>query len=467
MKTLHPLVLRIALICLCVIGCGGRTPLPPPSEPLSRHRALPPAPPATSPPRALALPQVTSFNLPSGVEVHVVVRNEMQMGEVALLATGGALGDSRRVEDDVVLVELLQRELVSYTSIDERGLFIHTPEASSATISHAIALLRFAHERTFQARDVLRVVRARTEERITRRSRFANNVESDLMRRFYGVSARTTWSNPMRRLEVVTTEAVNARLRQLVRPSHLTLVLVGMYDPAHVQAALTLATADWPAAAHAPPRPLTAPTFPPAIPQAIGYGAPLEMGHISMMEAGPGSFTADHAAYRIAVRLLGGMYSSRPNAILREERRESYGAHSAVSEEAGYATFRFHVSVRQDQLGAALSLLTEELSRLGREEALSDDEVERARRLELAAEMHRFDGASAIARAILNARAEGRTLEAYAERFDALLGVRRLDVARVARTWIRPRRAPIVVMGEDSWIATHDLSAPGGYERSR
>jgi hypothetical protein len=45
--------------------------------------------------------------------------------------------------------------------------------------------------------------------------------------------------------------------------------------------------------------------------------------------------------------------------------------------------------------------------------------------------------------------------------------VSRADVALAGLTWIRPSDAPIAVLGGGLWIATHDLSAPGGYERAQ
>jgi predicted Zn-dependent peptidase len=104
---------------------------------------------------------------------------------------------------------------------------------------------------------------------------------------------------------------------------------------------------------------------------------------------------------------------------------------------------------------------------LGHVEALTDEEVARAQRIELASELHRFDDAENIAKAILTARAEGQTLDAYRQRFESMQRVSRADVALAGLTWIRPSDAPIAVLGGGLWIATHDLSAPGGYERAQ
>ena len=460
------------------LGCGAhRPPLPPPLHPLATHQPLPPEPQPSTAPLTLTLPETESFTLPSGVEVQVVTRPQALVGHVALLAAGGWLGDGGRVEDDVVLNDLLHTTLNMSSRIDERGLRLHRSEVATNALPRAIQLLEALRTLRFTRAQVTHAAGARTEERALYRRAWIHSVHFDLIRRLYGPdSPHAVWNNPMRRLEVVQHARLNARLQQIVAPRHLTLVIVSSYDAEFVRAALLAATASWPAGEHGRRRRLTAPAFhrevnqqhsAPAHPQAIGYSSSSEMGHITLMEGGPSAFAADHAAYRVAVRVLGGMYSSRPNAVFREERRESYGAQSRIRAHAGYSLMSFYMSVRPDQLGDALRILTGELSRVGHVESLSEDEVERARRIELATEASRFDNAESIAKSILTARAEGQTLDAYVQRFAAMQRVSRADVALAGLAWMRPTDAPIAVVANGYWIATHDLSVPGGYERAR
>ncbi len=460
----------LAILLLAMgFGCGAqRPPLPPPWYPLTAHQPLPPAPPPSTVPLVLTLPHAESFTLPCGIEVQVVTRPHALVGEVALLGAGGGLGDGGRVEDDVLLVDLLEATFDASVRIDERGLRLHRSELGAHTLTRATNILRALRTTRFSRADVTRAASARTEIRAELRAPGVRSIRSEIVRRLYGpASPHTTWHNPLRRLEVVQTTRLNARFAHLVMPAHLTLVIVSPYDAAFVRDALVTATASWGEAEHAPPRPLLAPTLPPAHPQAIGYSVASEMGSITVLEGGPAAFAEDHAAYRIAVRILGGMYSSRPNSIFREERRESYGAWARITPHAGYAVLHFQMSVRQDQLNDALHVVTSELARLGHVEALTDEEVARAQRMELASELHRFDDAENIAKAILTARAEGQTLDAYRQRFESMQRVSRADVALAGLTWIRPSDAPIAVLGGGLWIATHDLSAPGGYERAQ
>ena len=36
------------------------------------------------------------------------------------------------------------------------------------------------------------------------------------------------------------------------------------------------------------------------------------------------------------------------------------------------------------------------------------------------------------------------------------------DVASVARRWVRPEKAPMVVVGDATWLFTHPIRVPGG-----
>lgn len=456
------LVLGVALS----LGCGARRqPLPTPTQPLVAHRPIPPEPAQSVAPLTLTLPATEAFTLPCGIEVQVVTRAHALVGEVAVLGAGGGLGDGGRVEDDVVLVDLLQEAFDASVHIDERGLRLHRSELAAHTLTRATNILRALRTTRFSGEEVTRAASARTEVRAELRGPGRLSIRYDLIRRLYGSnSPQAIWENPRRRLEVVQTTRLNARFAHLVVPAHLTLVIVGPYDAALVRDTLMRVTSAWGEAQHAAPRSLAVPTFPPAHPQAVGYGVTCEMGTITLLDAGPGAFAEGHGAYRVAVRILGGMYSSRPNNIFREERRESYGAWARVSTRGGYSTLRFQMSVRQDHLNDALRLLTDELARLGRVEVLTDEEVLRARRIELGDELRRFDDAESIAKAILAVRAEGLTLDAYRRRFEAIERVTRADVAFAALNWIRPTSAPIAVMGGGTWMATHQLSAPGGFE---
>lgn len=249
------------LMAVISLGCGAhRQPLPPPLHPLSTHQPLPPAPQPSTAPLTLTLPQTESFTLPSGVEVQVVTRRDALVGHVALLAAGGWLGDGARVEDDVVLDDLLQTTLNMSSRIDERGLRLHRSEVATNALPRAIQLLEALRTLRFTREQVTRAAGARTEERALYRRAWVHSTYFDLIRRLYGPeSPHAVWNNPMRRLEVVQHARLNARLQQIVAPRHMTLVIVSTYDADFVRTALLEATASWPAGEHGRRRRLTAP----------------------------------------------------------------------------------------------------------------------------------------------------------------------------------------------------------------
>jgi predicted Zn-dependent peptidase len=156
------------------------------------------------------------------------------------------------------------------------------------------------------------------------------------------------------------------------------------------------------------------------------------------------------------------MYSSRPNQVFREERRETYGAHAVVLDRGTHTVVRFATTVETPQLGDVLDLLFDELARLGDAEALTDEEVERARRLEIATEIARWDDSATLVRRILDARVRGER-PSPSRAIEALAAVDRAAVAETARHWLAPHRLAIVAVGQSTWMFTHPLSAPGGY----
>jgi predicted Zn-dependent peptidase len=185
------------------------------------------------------------------------------------------------------------------------------------------------------------------------------------------------------------------------------------------------------------------------------------------MAVGPAAFQEEHPAFRIAVRILGGMYASRANRVFREERGESYGATASVSERAGHAVLDFAIDVRTPQLEDALALFLRELARLGDPAQIDEDELATARALEVSRERARLEDPTLLAQVLLHALVEADDPDALLRRIEALERVDRDEVAAVARRWLAPHVVAISVEGERSWMLGRRFSAPGGTERVR
>lgn len=418
-----------------------------PQLPLARHGELPPAPPAPDAQATLQLPLVETFVLPCGTEVNVVTRPNALVGYVGILANGGGFGDVR-VEEDMVLRDALAAVSESEVRIDESGLYVGQGGPAPTTMARTVALLRALREPTIDVSDIAREVNRLAEFRYHFATRTPMNAETALRYRLFGeTSPHASAVDHRRSHERINLGPLLARLEQLTAPSHLTLVVVGSATSQEVRDALTGETASWPVASHAEPRALTDWTYPEYRPRTHTYPTRGDVSGIFLMERGPGAFADDHAAYRIAVRMFGGLENSLARSTSLESPCERCGFHAAAVEEgAGKSLFSLAVAVAHEDVDRTLTLLLDELERLTHQELTTQEEFLAARSAELTSEAFRFSTSQGTAQALLRARGEGRTIDAYALRFEAIRDATVGTTADAARRWWRPATAPITVI---------------------
>ncbi len=456
----------LALASWLTVGCGARSPLPPPRLPLSAHLALPERSPAGPPTAQAPTLVVHDVTLPCGIEVHLVPRPDALVGHIAMFGGGGFLGDGGPTVDDVVLTAALDDHLDGSAQIDERGVVILSEVAGPVTLAQVASFVDLATGARLPAEVLERASVATTDARRTSMIRRGPDLQYQLAARVYGGrSARAAYANPYLARHAPPSGRLQARLRRLLDPARVRIVVVGPVAPEAMTAHLLELTSGVPAAPHGSPRVLTATRWEPPRPQLLGYGTSAGVGEVLAMGPGPSASAPEHAAFRVAVRLLGGMYSSRPNMVFREERRESYGAHAQIADRGTHSIVQFAITSRTPEIDDVLALLFAELGRLGDPGQLDESEVARARHLEIVSEVARWEDGSSLARAILDERIRGRAPSPEAS-VRALGLVDRDAVARAARRWLTPRALAVAAIGEGTWIYTHELSAPGGYERA-
>jgi zinc protease len=145
--------------------------------------------------------------------------------------------------------------------------------------------------------------------------------------------------------------------------------------------------------------------------------------------------------------ILGGSFTSRLNTNLRETKGYTYGASSRFQYRPLPGPFVAGASVRSDVTDSALTEFMQELHRI-RDSAVSTGELDRAKAYLTLGLASRFETSSQMASQIASLLTFGLPLDyfnTYAARVNA---VTVHDVQRVARQYVHPDSATIVIVGD-------------------
>jgi zinc protease len=167
----------------------------------------------------------------------------------------------------------------------------------------------------------------------------------------------------------------------------------------------------------------------------------------------------DRIALSVMNAILGGMFSSRINLDLREAHAYTYGAHSRFSMRHGAGPFAAGGAIFTEHTGDAVRELLAQMSRI-RDEPVTPDELADAKENAKLALPARFEGVDDVAAALQDIAVYHLPLDEYATRLARIDAVTADDVQRVAKKWLHPDVARIVVTGDRTKIEK-DLSSFG------
>ncbi len=472
-----------ALALVLALGCGRyHAPLP---LPAADRRWVPPLP-APAAPRDVALPAptlpaITSFVLPCGMTVEIVERRATPVVHVALAGRGTQSAEYAPAELDEVIELALGRTVASDESeersddrqhgaeVGERGLVL-TSRVVPSELDGVLARYAAIMEGQAPSRDRIDLARlslldrARFEHDQRRRRRVPTPAE-DLATRLYGEAHPRVARMRLRptSVERVDADRVRHRLARLLAPSESALVIVGDVDAAAVEAAVRERFASVPARPEAPPATREAPVFPDPPTRLYIHGTSGEpSAFVRLVEHGPAIEHDDYAAFRLLARLAGGIFSSRLNLRLRESRGDAYGIMTRVTDRFDHSLLEISVIVPVSAASNAAVTMIEELARLSDASRIEAEELEIARTVELAeldAELETSTGLGhALVAAFLAREAPSSITETYAR----VAALDASDIARTAHRWVRPEKAPMVIVGDYVWLFTHPVRVPGG-----
>jgi zinc protease len=150
--------------------------------------------------------------------------------------------------------------------------------------------------------------------------------------------------------------------------------------------------------------------------------------------------------------ILGGMFQSRLNANIREEKGYSYGVGSSFAYGKGPGAFRTGGDIVSARSDAALTEFMKELRGIRGERPITDEELTTAKDALTQRLPGTFASAQSINTAIVALWTQGLPDDYYQQYAARIAAVRREDVVRVARQYVDVDHLVIAIVGDRAAI---------------
>jgi len=167
---------------------------------------------------------------------------------------------------------------------------------------------------------------------------------------------------------------------------------------------------------------------------------------------GPPRSTPDYYALQVMNTMLGGMFQSRLNANIREEKGYSYGVNSAFAFGKGPGAFRAGGDIVSAKSDAALVEFMKELRGIGGSRPVTDEELATAKDSLIQRLPGTFASVQNVNSAIVSLWTQGLPDTYYQQYAAKISDIRKEDVLRVASQYIDLDHLSIVIVGDRASI---------------
>ena len=244
-------------------------------------------------------------------------------------------------------------------------------------------------------------------------------------------------------------------------PSHAALVVAGDLDPAAVARVAESMFGGWngPDAVTAGPvddAGAVDARFVRVVHRPGSVQTEIRIGHRGLPRLHP-----DYHAVVVMAAILGGLFNSRLNMNLREEKGYTYGASAGFDLRRGHGPFSARAAVNTEVTVPALREFLVELDRI-REVPVTDEELRAARNYLIGVFPLRFETPGPVAGSLAGLFVHGLPDDELDRYRSSIEAVSADDVLRVARAHIRPEAAAVVLVGDhDQFGADLEAAAIG------
>jgi zinc protease len=235
-------------------------------------------------------------------------------------------------------------------------------------------------------------------------------------------------------------------------PGRSALIIAGDIDPDEVLKAAEALFGDWtgePAADAAPIDDTSAVTgrYVRVVHRPGAVQTEIRIGHPGLARRNP-----DFHAASVMSAILGGLFNSRLNMNLREDKGYTYGASAGFDMRRGRGPFTARAAVNTEVTIPALDEFRRELDRI-RQEPVTEAELRSARDFLVGVFPLRFETPGPVAGSLAGLFVHGLPQDELTRYRDAIEAVTVEDVLRVAQEHIHPDKAAIVLVGDHDTFA--------------
>jgi zinc protease len=424
------------------------------------------APPRPLPAREVQFPPYEIRTLANGLQIVVVLHDEMPILTLRMLVRAGSVYDPRGREGLASMAAVLLDQGTTTRSageiadtIDSIGGALGAGAGADLTFANVLVMkdsFRFGLD---LLSDVVRNPAFSQEELERQRQQalsglqvsyqdpdsVANLVFDRLVYGFHPYGLPNTGTPAS--LQGIATDDLRAYHQRYFHPNNAILAIVGDTTADEAFAAAEEVFGPWPR------REVELPVIPdPPSPtrRVVIVNKPdavqteVRVGHVAIPRHHP-----DYLAMDLAVKILGGEGSNRLHRVLRSERGLTYGAEAEMSALKRAGDISAETDTRTETTAEVLRLIVEEFSRLQRDRVspreLGDAQAYLAGNFPLTIETP-----DAIAAQVLNVlfyELPVSEIASYRERVNAITPD---DIQRVAKQYLRPDRLSVVLVGNAS-----------------
>jgi zinc protease len=435
------------------------------------------------------IPFIQEAALPGGIRLWLVERHALPLVHLSFVFRAGADADPAQkaglgtLAADAIETGTPSRSLADIAEqFDFAGAYFQSSVSHDGTVFSLSTLTPHLDEMagviadmfrnaTYPEAEVERIRKQRLTSFLQQKDRPARIASSVFYRTVYG-SAHPYGIDAEgneRTLPQITREDVPEFKQHYYRPEQLLVICVGDLTMPALASLIGNALGDWSPAG--PPGTISEPVLRPHAPGIQVVNRPgsvqseVRMGSIAIRRNTPDYHTA-----LVLNRILGGQFSSRLNANLREQRGLTYGAWSTFQAWRREGPFVAGGAFHSEKTDEALREMIGELQRM-RDDGITAEEHTFAIESLAGAYALAFETSGQVALALQVRELYDLPADNFATYLEKLRAVSRDDVLRVARRFLDPTSMTTVVVGdaaqivpliEASSLGHVTLTAPGG-----